>query len=599
MKTALGAFIIFFTMRCAFADEWHVYSEEEGGGCWQLTNAFANAVGGDTITIHKGTYAFTGDDLMMRYGSSSENGACLRSTAGNLTIQGDPDVPREAIVLDGTSDDANSVLRQIMRLEGADYTVRHLTFNRGAANTGNDTFTFSGGGVCFTTKKAQNNSTVEDCAFLNCFAKAGSAVYAANTIRNCLFENNVSVWKQSGCTVNEVVDIYDSSFMKNDRGCVRGHSGVMSNCVFNANTSSDRCHGLILYQTGSVIDCTFSNNATVALYLHNDYGTWVPSEIRGCSFIDNSDSLYSAGIGGIIPCTTMITNCLFKGDLQLSNCTAKVTGCRFLSGTTKGMIAACPDVEDCVFEGNGKTLTGSEAANIYAVSDCSFKRCRFENLLCRWSSGFLNVRRMENCLIAGCAQWGAGGGALFAHTDGLSADYVNCTVVTNGGVDCMFVNTAGEGTITFKNTLFAQNKVCGQNWGAIDFVCNGSETAFYSTLKMDHSIFKAGNMSGTVPVACTGCSNLLEPRPGKDVYVNPDPVNPRFLKDGYAGAGDPFGVDRKSICVNAGDNGDWTAADTDLAGLSRVWAPADTDQIVDIGCFENHDKVPGLWIFIR
>ncbi len=310
--------------------------------------------------------------------------------------------------------------------------------------------------------------------------------------------------------------------------------------------------------------------------------------IEGCSFIDNTDNLYSAGIGGPIACTTLVTNCLFQGDMQLSNCTAKVTGCHFLSGTSKPMIAACPNVEDSVFEGNGKTYTGAEGANIHAIADCSFKRCRFENLSLHWAYGFLNVHRMENCLITGCSQWGSGcGGALFGHTDGLDANYVNCTVATNGPMNYMFVNTAGTGTITFKNTLFAQNKVGGQAYGAFDIYEDPNNSEAYSTLKMDHSVFKAGNNSRALDVNCVGCSNLIGTT-----------VNPMFLKDGYSGTGEPFSVHRRSPYINAGDNGTWTATDIDLAGNPRI-RTNDGFGRVDIGCYENYDVEIGTCVILR
>ena len=48
----LTAALVCATVACA--KEWHVYSTEVDGatGCQQLTNAFAQAKSGDTITIH-------------------------------------------------------------------------------------------------------------------------------------------------------------------------------------------------------------------------------------------------------------------------------------------------------------------------------------------------------------------------------------------------------------------------------------------------------------------------------------------------------------------------------------------------------------------
>ncbi len=628
----LGAAVCGLAASSFAAAEWHVYSEIKDGmtGNQQLTNAFAKAVSGDTITIHAGTYTFTDDDMMFHHQKDASGtlyagvnqcfGTCLWTAADNLTIQGDPSALRSEIVLDGASVDGSAIRRQLMRLEGKNYLIKHLTFKGGVANTegvvfrdgsqlntDKDKYTFQRGGAIFFSQSIKNsNSMIEDCEFRNCFAREGGAVYNVHTVKQCVFNKNETFWKFNGCALSEVWYLYDSVFTENNRGCVRGNSVVMSNCVFTANKYDDSYHGLLMYQKGQIIDCVFSNNTSVAVYMHTS--DFMPGEIRGCSFVDNTDNAYSGGIGGTIPCTSPITNCLFQGVMQVSNCTAKIAGCRFKPEAPKNgendptalyaMIAACHNVEDCVFDGTGRRFQGYLNTDFFssAVVDCSFKRCRFENLILRWAYGFLNVRRMENCLITGFVQYG-GGGAVFAHTDGLSADYVNCTIAVSGGyVGCMFVNTAEQGTITFKNSLFAQNQVVSDE-GVFDFYSLPEDTKYYKTLKMDHSIFKAGNENGVVEVECVGCSNLLAPQ-SEDEKVNLTPVNPRFIKDGYSGTGEPFSVNYKSICVNAGINEDWMASGFDLAGNKRI---QDRDGVsrVDIGCYECYDKELGTCIILR
>lgn len=78
---------------------------------------------------------------------------------------------------------------------------------------------------------------------------------------------------------------------------------------------------------------------------------------------------------------------------------------------------------------------------------------------------------------------------------------------------------------------------------------------------------------------------------GPDVEKFTDPTNifadPKFVSetDGH--------IQKDSPCVNAGDNGSYTADSTDLDGLPRI-----VRRMVDIGCYENQ-AIPGLQILVR
>ena len=172
-----------------YANEWHVYSSDVDGmtGNQQLTNAFTNAQAGDTITIHAGTYNLTTEEMMFRYASAADGtlyptvGTCLTSSVDNLTVRGDPAASRDDIILSGLGSNAATADGQhaIMRLTGANCTVRHLTFYKGTANTGTlyingskvgDAWAYRrGGGLVLST-----SGVCEDCVFDSCYAGQGA-----------------------------------------------------------------------------------------------------------------------------------------------------------------------------------------------------------------------------------------------------------------------------------------------------------------------------------------------------------------------------------------------------------------------------------------
>ena len=577
-------------MFAAHATEWHVYSETRNGltGNQQLTNAFIRAQANDTITIHAGTYNLATEEMTFRYETDANGtlhataGTCLYSRADNLTVQGDSAVASDEIVLSGLGSNAVTQDGQhaILRLDGANCTVRHLAFYKGTANynaivyrngvqQNTDKWVYRrGGGLAL-----KNDAIVEDCVFDACYAGQGACVYGGLRLSACAFKNSNAVANNAGCAVADAKGVYDSHFEGNMRGALRGCSTAVSNCTFVANSHGGGT-GLLWYHTGALVDCAFTNNTTTCLYLHG--AKYMPTEIARCTFSGNSDTACAAGIGGPNPCTTPVTDCTFVGTLQVSNVTATVSGCTFVGG--EGMILdGCPNVVDSTFTGGGNTITGSSSGNVTAIRNSGFKRCAFKGLSLHWAYGFENVHTMENCLVTETVQWGTG--ALFAHTDGLDATYLNCTIVSNGALNTMYANTADAGTVTFRNSIFWMNKVGGQAWNRVDFWNTATEL---SRLRMDYSVFHARGTAGTIEVAGEGSTNKNYHDPRLKITAKPDEIH-----------GDPYALYRKSPYVNAGDNGSWTADDKDLAGNPRL------NGTVDLGCYENWDRAPGLFMRFR
>jgi hypothetical protein len=596
-KILLGCWVL-LTGTAVFAAQWHVYSTVVGGmtGNQQLTNAFAKAQSGDTITIHAGTYNLSTEELMFRYETAdgallADVGTALYSACDNLTVEGDPSAPRESIVLSGAGAKADGDGQHaIMRLAGANCTVRHLTFYRGCANSGgviyregqalnseSDKWVFRRGGGLHLTA----SSRCLDCFFEKCYAGHGAAICNGEEVRGCVFKNIGAVANNAGAAVYNVKNIHDSLFEETWRAAVRSCSGVLSNCVFRANRHNGGV-GLMYYQTGAVVDCVFSNNTTACIYLHG--ANYMPREIRGCLFADNTCTTYprSAGIAGSVACSKSVVDCTFVGDNQINDFAQKISRCRFvrerLSAHT--VLSNCPQVEDCSFVStlgfDGLALESVNGKSVNVVSNCVLSRCRFDGFSVRYGWVLFDVPRAENCLVERSVVWGYNHGGVFGYSAGHGGEIVNCTIVSNK-CNSGFYN-AGNERVTFRNTLFYNNKIGGEAWKKYDI--QYIEGYGHETLQLDNCYYKANaTLSGTGSI---------------NEYGNWD-ATPLFAIDVHPGQDHPhpYALMRKSPCVNAGATGAWTLADCDLAGNGRV------NDIVDIGCYENWDRIPGLTLLLK
>ena len=327
----------------------------------------------------------------------------------------------------------------------------------------------------------------------------------------------------------------------------------------------------------------FSNNTTVCVYLHG--AKYMPKEITNCTFAYNSDATYpsSAGIGGLAECTKPLVGCTFIGPNQVNGFAQKISGCRFIREkvSSVSVLADCPQVEDCEFYGTlpveTKILEASSSTYVSVVTNCTLTRCHIHDFNIRYGNVLTDVHRMENCLVDNTVLWGRGGSdagdvsGTFRYTDGADALVLNCTITSNQS-NGAYVN-GGGGRVTFRNTVFFRNKTGGVAWGRQDF--NGVDETIY----MDHSIYKcSGDMAGNDSQNWYGTSKT----PMFLCYQSPDVAHEH-----------PYALHRRSPLVGMGVNGDWAATDKDLAGNLRL------NDIVDIGCYENWDKMSGFVISVK
>jgi hypothetical protein len=552
-------FVISTAARAIWATEWNVYAYAVSGmtGEEQLTNAFANAQAGDTITIHEGTYNLSNEQQMERYylsaGASINQipdttaGVCFKSAADNLTVQGAPGCTRDQVVLSGLGANSPSQngLHRIMFLSGRNCLVRDLTFFKGM---GNFTIYYNGTSQGWNYRRggglalSNADSVVSNCVFTSCYAGHGGAL-AGGKVYGCEFRGNQAVGSNEGGSLYGVSGLYDSQVYASNRGIGRNLSGVISNCVFGANEHVNGV-GLLIYSTAAVIDCTFTDNLNLCI---RPSGTDMPSEITRCTFKDN---VYGAT-------TACVTN--YPG---------KISDCTFVGGN---LLADCTDVEDCEFAGNGTTLAVTSA-----VSRCSLTRCEFRDFNIRYGALLLDVQAMTNCLIRQNVMWGNSRSGVFWYTGDRDASIVNCTVVTNQS-NATYWNS-GSGTVTFKNTLFFMNKTGGQGWGSFDFWATADEGTSLDSARFVNNLIKInGSVAGENNLNWFGES-----------------TTPGFMRDKAPWESLPaYSLHFRSPCVDAGVTEVWMADAVDMAGRARL------RNLADIGCYECWLNPRGTAVYLR
>lgn len=578
MKSFIALFLMFAVLS-ANAFEWHVYCETANGmtGNQQLTNAFIQAQSGDTITIHKGTYNLATEELMFRYEYLDETkneivqdatqGTCLLSTVDNLTVQGDPSVSRDEIILSGRgSANANSSgQHQIMRLSGSNCIVKHLTFSKGLAQFSK--VLYQNGKLVTTDKWAwrrgaglyqMSSSVCRDCVFVDGYAGHGGGA-GGGSYYDCLFLRNSGNGGQYTGALYNAAGVHGCRFEDNKRGAIRSTNGVVSNCVFVANLHNSG-DGIFYNQGGLVIDCIFTNNSINSVFT----GTTLP---------------------------TGLSKCRLYGQHKIENFGNLISECTFVrtAHTSFGVLSNCSRVEDCRFKSilgfESGALEAPEGGNASVISNCVLSRCHLSGFNVRYGWVFFDVPHADNCLIEGNNIWGYTKGGIFGYSNGKAANIVNCTIVSNKCNNSFY--NEGNGIVTFSNSLFFNNKVGGMSWNKFDVQYR--EIYGHDTIRMENCVYKAGvkNDESDVRVDFVGSGSIN--------WFDNWNVTPKFLKDVFPDEEHehPYALHRRSPCINAGANGSWTAQDLDLAGNKRV------NDIVDIGCYENWDKIPGMTLLVR
>ena len=617
----------------------------------ELTNALntvSTASGEAVLTIAEGTYDLS---AMPNMHSSAKLSVAVSTTRRMVTIQGDPAVSRDNVVLDAGR------AGRVMRLYAygdttAVVTLRNLTIKNG--------YTTDECGGVVTENWGRFN--FENCVFEGNQAVRRSSAAGGTSDRyftNCLFKRNVCGGTYgSGGVIDGPKGVTGCQFVENGayedqlKGVAVSASCTITNCIFDSNCNTGRwgCSSAV-YLTGSgrVIDCTFTNNyfgssvseggaveiagsgSVIDCRFFNNragvagaairYNASVtnPGTISGCKFVGNSASGSSGHGGAIAQFPGLITNCTFIGNKAYYG----------------GAVYSCTNIVDCVFAGNysyGNTGTQNGGAGYM----CTFYDSVITNNIGCYMSGAFSKCSAYGCKIAGST---------------VELKQNEHVVVANDSYfeDCELfgLSTFGTGYIDcgFNRCVIRDNPF---NTGYGYFI--GGKIAITNSLILRTTAYRLFNNYSegfdNAIVNCTLVSNkydiLVHPASGATMRVvnnlfvgnktrswtSDDDIGQAFASSvysnnyisttqAYTGGGNinarsasapkprlmldkdplhPYAPDRKSALLGAGLVEDWMADSLDLAGNERL-----TDGKVAIGAYETTDRgpFPGVLLIIR
>ena len=382
------------------------------------------------------------------------------------------------------------------------------------------------------------------------YGLGGGGAYIANAlVRNCYFVNNISS--------NSIANVGGG-------GAYVASGGIISNCIFYANTAKQTPYGanyvggggFYLYY-GTALKCIAVSNTAAGLYgggFCNTYGT-----ISNCTIIYNSGGQNLLNGGGLCIDSVISNNPSGGFNLQggiIRNCTIvdNPAGCGVY-------VYSAGMVSNCVIAGN---RSSSSAGGIYHNSAVlNIVSCSISNNICTGGSGGGGVTlqsngKMINCLIANntnSSSSGCGGGVLLTNT-GSTFGLLNCTIVNN------YSTTDGGGIAAGGNNYIANCIIAG----------NSSSAGIYP------NVYNTGANSNNYWYCCANPTSA--PLAPNQRNITNDPLFVDVNSGNYRLA-------RGSPCINAGTNQGWMTSDSlDLAGNLRLRFGR-----VDIGAYEWYPRI--------
>lgn len=399
----------------------------------QLTNAFAQAVGGSTIIIKPGEYDLSGIEPQNEKDTAGKAYLFIPNTT--LVVQGEntkhwsEKTASEETVLKVT----NATARLIYAYAGSGRAskFRHLTLDGG--NAGAD----GGGAIHFMDNRLGGYAT--NCVFRNNSSPSGKGGATRNVpTYDCLYENNSAVFGGGHyggiCTYNTtsvtnpcircVFRCNRASGNSSDYGGGAiasednvSESLIIRDCVFEGNTSARRGGAVFVKYGQTLPDCVFVTNSVTG----SSFGGAVGSlygyvrPIR-CAFTNN----FAKNGGGAVYCYDgfTATNCTFVG-----NSAEKGDG-----GAVR--CSSADSVVDVEFTNNSSTNGGAfySSARLTDMARCSF--------VSNWSS--------KICGSMNCSGYTRISACVFSN---------NVAAVDNAGIYAGYYPDAG----TVENCVFYNN----------------------------------------------------------------------------------------------------------------------------------------------
>ena len=386
----------------------------------ELTNTLAQIVtrkGETVVTIAAGVYDLSQIEKMHTSALLSVSNAFGKAI---LTIQGDPEFSRDAIVLDAGG--AGRVMR-IFGWSNSTTILKNLTVRNGKTESpGNN------GGI---VTENWGVFRFENCVFEGNIAYNYSAAVGGTGDRyfkDCLFKRNTAggTWGRGG-VINDPKGVEGCVFLENGvfgeqikGGCVNA-SCTITNCVFDSNCNTGlygRASAVFLNGGGVCIDCTFTNNfwgesADIGGVVNLKSG----ASVILCKFYDNSGKVASAGGAIRYDDTASETSGIIDSCEFFRNKTAGtgnggavaffprlMTNCTFIgnNGYNGGAVYVCSNIVGCVFTGN---ISRSKEAkqNGGAGYKCVFYDCVVTNNIGQEMSGSFSSCSVYRSKVGGAS----------------------------------------------------------------------------------------------------------------------------------------------------------------------------------------------------
>ena len=610
-----------------------------------LADVNAKAAARDTyvVTLSEGTYDLSTVSAMANEGLLAATNKA--STSAKLTLQGDPSLTRDKVVID------TKQLGRTLHIywENGITTIRNITFKNGK---------FGGHGGAVRVERFCK-TVVTNCAFIcNVGNGRGGAVYGNNDahIFDCQFLTNMLVGGTSGggagannakevvgCTfignsnagdnqyggaLNGITTVLDCTFTDN---CATGRWGfagalyggsMVSNCTFTGNyTGGTSQHGGAIYSTGGIkiLDCAFTNNHATAGNNSGGavYATNINAEVRNCLFTSNSISGSNSRGGGVYSTHSLLSNCTFVGN----------------SAYRGGGVHSCNNVRDCVFAGNRANINSGEEGGGAAYS-ATLYGCVVTNNVGQYKNGGLYNCKAYDSLIGGnhsavnyssriqeAESTSFDGCTLFGADDGIDDCYIlfkNCSFNRCEFRGCKANYSLFIGDVCVTNSLFVSNKAERVFQGTtvtngfvnntlVDNTYNNFVTSVGagSSIQVMNCLFTGtrpytgatADDVGTVYAAVVYSNNFIRTSKSITGGNNLNAYTDVSLTPNLMGARDPehpYSPRLHSPLVGAGLVMDWMADAMDLVGNPRL-----RDGKVDIGCYECWLNPMGFSFSIR
>jgi len=421
--------------------------------------------------------------------------------------------------------------------------------------------------------------------------------------------NQAITLKSKSDDPNKVL-LVGSGTMDKKKACIYTGSSVklqaltITNFYSSANGSAIYVGASTLTMTKCTVACCRSTTVGGAIYQnYNLKANLYNCHIRKCSSSSSSAVCYSHGG------TTTAYDC------EISDC--------YVDATNGGSTVFDGTWNRCTFSGCYTTGTGGNAYGA-AGSSAKLNNCVISNCWCNGA---------DRAICKGCAVKDSVFTAVPKNGIGYNTTFERCTFRENktylnaansSFLDCLVVSnsyTAGGlayplmgGTI--KNcTIVGNYAPRGSSW---------NRGCLFPASATIYNCIVAENQPGTALAAITWSPsyikfvNCIIPKTdltgqyGEGIQLVDtkmlDNLSPEFDQVKFVGANDQglpyYSLLRKSPAVDKGDNLAYTVDSLDLAGNPRVVTKGQTlakdpNAIVDLGCYENQDRAPGMLLLVR